>query len=111
MKKWPWLDKVIRILRNKYVFTFIGFLVWITFFDRNDLFARYKYYKELCKLEEEREYYLSEIDKNRKDMYELMSDPANLEKFAREKYLMKKENEDIFIIIRQKVSQTASLVE
>ena len=52
-------------------------------------------------------YYLTEIEQNKKDMQELMGDKAHLEKFARERFLMKKDNEDIFLIVPEvKVKKT-----
>jgi cell division protein FtsB len=87
-------------LRNKYAITIIMFVVWVAFFDRNDLIAQYTYSKKLDKLRQDREYYLAEIDVNKKSMDELMSNTRNLEKFAREKYLMKRENEEIFLLIK-----------
>jgi len=68
--------------------------------DRNNFYTRYSYHKELQKLKDEREYYIGEIESTRRKSHELMSNPANLEKFAREEYLMKKDNEDIFLIRR-----------
>lgn len=90
----PWL-------KNKYVLTMIAFLVWMTFFDRNDFISQYSYRKQLSKLEDDKEYYFKQIEENKRYTYELKSDPANLEKFAREKYLMKKDNEEIFLIVRK----------
>ncbi len=84
--------------KNKYVLTIIAFVIWVSFFDRNDLFSQYNYRKQLEKLEVDKQYYLTEIEKNKKDMQELMSDPDHLEKYAREHYLMKKDNEEIFLI-------------
>ncbi|MBK9399946.1 MAG: septum formation initiator family protein [Bacteroidetes bacterium] len=84
--------------KNKYVLTIIAFIVWISFFDRNDLYSQYSYRKQLEKLEVDKQYYLAEIEKNKIDMKELMSDPEHLEKYAREHYLMKRDNEEIFLI-------------
>ncbi len=86
--------------KNKYVLTLIAFVIWVSFFDRNDLYSQYTYRQQLEKLEVDKAYYLSEIEKNKKDMAELMSDPEHLEKYAREHYLMKKDNEEIFLIIK-----------
>ena len=86
--------------KNKYVLTVIAFAVWISFFDRNDLYSQYSYRKQLEKLEVDKQYYLAEIEKNKIDMKELMSDPEHLEKYAREHHLMKRDNEDVFLIVR-----------
>ena len=95
-----YLDKIPAWLKNKYTLIAAFFVVWMTFFDRNDFISQYSYRQELNKLESDREYYQAEIEKNKKEAHELMSDPDNLEKFAREKYLMKKEDEDIFLIVK-----------
>jgi cell division protein DivIC len=95
------IDKIPSWLKNKYTLIIIFMLIWMTFFDRNDFISQYSYRQELQKLENDKEYYQSEIEKNKKEAHELMSDPDNLEKFAREKYLMKKEDEDIFLIEKE----------
>lgn len=74
-------------------------LTWLLFFDRYDFITQYRTVKELKQLEEEKQYYLSEILKNENDLNHLKEDPIYLERFAREKYLMKEANEDVFIII------------
>lgn len=96
-----WIDKIPPWLRNRYSLTFIGFLVWMTFADRNDFITRYSYHQELKKLEADREYFAGEIEKNRAAAHELRSNPDNLEKFAREQYLMKKDNEEIFLMVEK----------
>ena len=75
------------------------FFVWLLVFDRNNLIDRYKYVKELQRLEIEKEYYHGRISDDAKRLNELKTNDANLEKFAREQYLMKKPKEDIFLII------------
>ncbi len=97
MKKF---EKILPWLKNWYLLSIIGFLVWMTFFDRNDFISQYSYKQELNKLNVDKEYYKLQVEENKKSIYELMSNPANLEKFAREKYHMKKDDEDVFLIIR-----------
>jgi cell division protein DivIC len=87
------------VIKNKYVITSVIFLVWLLFFDRNDIFSQYSYRKQLKKLEADKAYYVTEIEKNKVDMLQLMSDPEHLEKYARERYLMKKDDEEIFLIL------------
>jgi len=91
----------IPILRNKYVLSSILFLLWIAFFDTNNLIDRAKQLKELHQLEADREYYIRRIEHDTRRMNELETDLKSLEKFAREQYLMKKENEDVFIIVEE----------
>ncbi|MBN2482561.1 MAG: septum formation initiator family protein [Bacteroidales bacterium] len=86
-------------LKNKYVLTAIIFFIWILIFDQNNLGERRKINHEYKELLEEKEYYLNKIEEDRNRIEELKTDNENLEKFAREQYLMKKENEDIFIIV------------
>lgn len=105
MKKlWPHL-------KNKYVIASLAFVIWMLFFDRNDVISQYSYRKQLSKLEADKEYYQKEIAQNKKDMHELMSDPEHLEKFARERYLMKKKNEEIFLIVPEKKNEETAFEE
>ncbi len=77
-----------------------AFLVWMVFFDRNDLFSQYQYHHQLSKLKQERDFYQKETTKVHKDLDELNSNKEKLEKFAREKYLMKRDNEEVFVIVK-----------
>ena len=98
MKK---LTLILPWLKNKYVLTILFFVVWMIFFDRNDFISQYSYRQDLKKLKNDKEYYITEIEKSKEATFELMSNPDNLEKFAREKYLMKKDDEDIFLIVER----------
>lgn len=93
------LDRVPAILKNKYLLVILGLSIWLLFFDRNDIFSQMKRRNEVKKLEAERDYYSNEIKRNQQEIQELRSNPKELEKFAREHYLFKKDNEDIFIIV------------
>lgn len=75
------------------------FLSWMFIFDSNNLLKQIEYHNTLNKLEQERAYYQHEISENQSSTNELISNIDKLERYAREKYLMKKENEDIFLII------------
>jgi cell division protein FtsB len=86
------------ILLNKYVIVFLAFTVFVTFFDEHNLIQRWKSYKKINQLEEELDFYKEEIKATKLKKNQLQSSKENLEKFAREHYLMHKENEDIFII-------------
>lgn len=74
------------------------FIVWMLFFDQRDYFQQRERKAELNKLEAKKRYYVEEIEKTRKQLQDLQHNPAALEKFARERYLMKRNGEDIFII-------------
>lgn len=95
------VKKIFNIIRNKYLLTIIGLVVWIVFFDKNDLKTQLKLRDDVKKLQEERNYYAAEIEQITSDISELNTNPKTLEKFAREKYLMKKDNEDIFVIVEE----------
>jgi cell division protein DivIC len=92
------LKKLPPVFKNFYSFTLICFVAWLTFLDSNDLISRFKMGAKLRSLNNEKEYYQEKIAEVEKDRKELMTNKELLEKFAREKYLMKKEKEDIFII-------------
>ena len=96
------MKRLINLFRNKYFLVSVAFVVFMIFFDKNDLFSQYQYYKQVSKLKQERDFYQKEITKVNQDLDELSSDPKKLEKFAREKYLMKKDNEDVFVIKQAK---------
>lgn len=90
--------KYTHIITNKYVLVLLFFVIWMMFFDQRDFFEQKDRKEELEKLEKKKAYYLSEIEKTKKALGDLENNPATLEKFARERYLMKKDGEDIFII-------------
>ena len=91
-------SKDIFIKWKKYWITGFLFLLWISFFDDNSFKNRFEYNSEINKLNDEIEYYNKELKENEQKSMELQSSNQNLEKFARERYLMKKKNEDIFLI-------------
>ncbi|HNU48548.1 MAG TPA: septum formation initiator family protein [Bacteroidia bacterium] len=99
MKK-AW-EKVPYFLKNKYAICIIAFVVWLAFFDKNDFYAQYRFRQQLNTLKNDKSYYADELEKSKSDLNELISSPANLEKFAREKYLMKKDDEDIFVFVEK----------
>ncbi|MGX5820132.1 FtsB family cell division protein [Chitinophaga lutea] len=87
-----------RLLRNKYLLVAAFMLALFLFFDRNNVFSQYQLFKEIRQMESQKEFYQTEIDKARQDQFELLSSPEKLEKFAREQYRMKKDDEDLFIV-------------
>jgi len=95
------LDRIPNFLKNKYALTAFVFLIWISFFDQNRLWTQLQYHLELNELEEEAEFYKQEIKVIQADLKDLQSNPQTLEKFAREKYLMKKDNEELFVIVEE----------
>ena len=87
-------------LKNKYLLAGIIFLVYLAFIDDRDLLANYRRHQQLKDLEKSAAYYQQEIQKTKNELNQLKTDAATLEKYAREKYLMKRDNEDIYIIKR-----------
>lgn len=85
------------LLRNRYAVTLLAFIVWLSFFDQQNLINQIELRSELYQLDTDKEYYYQEIIEIREDLDELLSDNSKLEKFAREKYFMKKKNEEIFV--------------
>jgi len=96
------LKKILPVIKSKYVLTLLAFVVWVSFFDKNDTLSQIDLRREVKKLEDEKKYFVTEIGKNKSDMKELMTNPKDLEKFAREKYLMKKDNKDVFVLVEEK---------
>ena len=102
--KWPIISPdsfLMRGIRNKYLIAVLVFLVWLLIFDNNSLIDRVKYLNTLHQMEDEKKYYLERIEEDSRRLNELKTDRDNLEKFAREQYFMKKENEDVFVIIEE----------
>lgn len=86
-----------RILSNKYLLILIAFGIWMAFFDSNSWLVQRELNDEINKLENSKEYYQKEINQDR-SVIEQLNDDEGLERYAREKYYMKKDNEEIFII-------------
>lgn len=93
------MKRLFNLIKNKFFLATVAFVIWMMFFDRNDLFSQYEYRQQLGKLKQEQQFYKTETDKVNKDLDELTSDKAKLEKFAREKYLMKRPGEDLFVLV------------
>ena len=92
-------EKIPNWLKNRYAITSIAFVIWMLFFDSNDAFMLFKLRRELSQIRSEKEYYQQRIEETRIDLENLLNDNQKLEKFAREKYLMKNPDEDIFVIV------------
>ena len=90
-------SRVFKILTNTFVMILIPFIVWMLFFDENSFLIHRKFNKEIEELESTISFYKNKIEQD-KETIKKLEDSAELERFAREKYLMKKENENIYII-------------
>ena len=95
------LKKIPPVFKNFYVVTLAVFFGWMMLLDSNNLVARYKLGSKLRSLQSQKEYYQDKIKEVQKDRAQLFGDKESIEKFAREKYLMKKESEDIYIIVEE----------
>ncbi len=94
-------NKIFTRLNNRYFYTALGFFIWIFFFDNNNLISRFRMHRTLTQSRKQKEFYNREIKKDMKAIDELKNDTAALERFGREKYLMKKDNEDIFLVVKK----------
>lgn len=90
---------LINLIKNKYFLTILALIVWLLFFDKNDVVTQQESVNKLNKLKTDQAYYIAEIEKNKMELQELKTNKKSLEKFAREKYLMKKDNEDVFVFV------------
>lgn len=96
------INKKIRgLFKNFYFLFFLCFILWMTIIDSNGFINRYRLSSKLSELNTQKEFYVKEIDKVSLDKERFESDEELLEKYAREEYLMKKESEDIFYIIKE----------
>ncbi|MCX6241509.1 MAG: septum formation initiator family protein [Bacteroidetes bacterium] len=93
------LKKILKVLTNKYLIITVAFIAWMVFFDSNNVFTRAKLRDNLDELRQEKHFYIDEIQKDSALTKKLLTDSTELERFAREKYLMKKSNEDLYLVI------------
>jgi cell division protein FtsB len=93
------LSHIPGFFKNKYILTLLFFAVWMVFFDDRDIITtHFRYKKELRNLEDSKAYYQEQIAETRKELEQLKNDPQTLERYARERYRMKRADEDLYII-------------
>ena len=93
------MKKIIPFILNKYILATTFLVMWVLFFDENDfLNTQQSRLNELNALQKKEKYYLNEIAVAKQELDDIKNNPESLEKFAREKYFMKKNGEDVFII-------------
>ncbi len=92
------LTHIPGFLKNKYFISFAAFCVIVLFLDKNDFFTQYERRKELRELQQSKKHYTAEIASERKELQALETNPAAVEKVAREKHLMKRDNEELFLV-------------
>ena len=96
------INRIPKPLKNKYILTLVFFAFWIIFIDDYNLIKQHQLQKNVDALEDQKEYYISEKNKDSTELYHLQNTKEEQERFAREKFLMKKDNEDVFIIREKK---------
>lgn len=97
------VNNIPPILKNKYLLTGVAFLILMLFLDRNNLITQYKIRKELNGLKKELQFFLEQSEKDSIELSRLTGDSLELERLGREKYMMKRDSEDIYIIVRKPV--------
>lgn len=91
------IKQIFRFLSNKYIVSIAGFAVVMLLTDHDNLFEQYKRKKELNELLAKKQYYEQEIEKTKKNLLDLQNNADAIEKYARENYMMKRDNEDVFL--------------
>ncbi len=94
--------RIPAILTNKYLIVSIAFLSWMLFFDNNDIISQIQLRLKLADYRNKKEYYEQKIAEVKQKKQELLTNQQSLEKFAREQYMMKKDDEDLFVIVPEK---------
>ena len=88
-----------KYINNRYFYTGLLFVVWMVFFDQENIVEQLNLSSQLNELEDQKEFYQDEIKANTDAINVLENDTVRLEKYAREKYYMKKDGEDIFVLV------------
>lgn len=91
----------LKLLKNKYLIVCVAMFAWLLYFDKNDLFTQLELIEKCNKLNSEKEYYMEQIEANKKITEELKTNAKTLETFARETYLMKKDNEEVYVFVEK----------
>ncbi len=91
-------SRIFKIVSNKYLIALAAFVLMMLFFDENNIFLQLDRKRQLNNLLKSKAFYQSEISKTQQQLTNLQNSPAAVEKFARENFLMKRDNEDIFIV-------------
>ncbi len=93
------MNRIPKLLRNKFFLTGTVFLVWMVFFDKNNLFSQVRLRRQLGDIRGKVEFYKRKTEEARQERNDLFSDDRKLEKFARERFMMKRPGEDVFVVI------------
>lgn len=93
------MKKYLKYTQNFYFLFSLFFIAWMVFIDSNDIFTQFKLGSKIRELEKQKEFYQDRKARIIADREELMSNYELLEKFARERYLMKRESEDLYVVV------------
>ncbi len=91
-----------RFLKNFYLASSLGLLIWLLFFELNSIPDQIKNWWKLQQLEDQKEYYAEQIELLQKEQASTLGTDKLMEKYAREKYFMKKDSEDVFVLVDEK---------
>lgn len=91
------VKKILPFLVNRYFLVSLGFVIWMLFFDQRDFFLQRERKDALEKLEAAKKYYQEEISDTKKQLENIQSNPAAVEKYARERYLLRREGEEVYL--------------
>jgi cell division protein FtsB len=91
------IKKIMPYVANRYFVVSIGFMVWMLFFDQRDFFQQRERAAELKKVEDAKKYYQKEIEYTQKQLNNIQNNKAAIEKYARERYLLRREGEDLYL--------------
>ncbi len=92
----------LKYINNRYFYTGLAFVIWMAFFDNDNFREQMRLSNKIEQLHQQESFYKAEIQKNKSALNALKYDTTRLEKYAREKYFMKKDNEDVYVVIRKK---------
>jgi cell division protein FtsB len=95
------MKKVLKYSSNFYLLATLSFLLWMIFIDSNSLSTQWRLTKQLWDLEDQKEFYKQKKIQIQHERTALFGNPELLEKFAREKYLMKKPTEDLYVVVEK----------
>ncbi len=91
------IKKIIPFITNRYLIVTVVFVIWMLFFDQRDFFLQRERSAELKKVEAAKKYYQDEINNTKSQLENLQNNPASIEKFARERYLLRREGEEVYL--------------
>lgn len=101
LKKAPAFQKILDKLPNKFILVGCLYLFYMLFFDNNNYISQFKMWSEIHTMKKEKLALEKSLNDVKQQRNELFTDKKSLEKFAREKYLMKREGETVFVIVEK----------